>query len=167
MSKRIHFPTLAFALSVTQSPHHRYSRRCIHTTLNSPPSFTTQRRPRCSLHSPSLPSATEIHSVKNARIKDTRTLLQRKHRERRNLILLEGQRLITDAIQANVYPEQIYYTPEAITRNESIARIRDEAVRHGALQFIVNDSVMQSLTDTITPQVSQVITSYSTACTTI
>lgn len=95
----------------------------------------------------------DIQSPKNPRVKEAKSLLQRRQREKRNLILLEGQRLISDAIGAGVHPQQLFMTREACQRNEAIADIRRAAADKRALQFFVTDPIMQSITDTVTPQV--------------
>lgn len=106
-------------------------------------------RPQCTC----VGEPTDIQSPKNPRVKEAKTLLQRRQREKRNLILLEGQRLISDAISAGVYPQQLFMTREAYKRNEAIADIRRAATDKRALQFFVTDPIMQSITDTVTPQV--------------
>lgn len=106
-------------------------------------------RPRCTC----VGEPTDIQSPKNPRVKEARSLLQRRQREKRNLILLEGQRLIYDAISAGLHPQQLFMTREACERNEAIADIRRAAADKRTLQFFVTDPIMQSITDTVTPQV--------------
>lgn len=106
-------------------------------------------RPRCSMSSLQV----DIQSVNNTRVKDARGLLQRRHRDKRNLILLEGQRLISDALQTAIQPVELFYTREALERSEKIAALRHAAIQAGASSFLVSEAVIRSLSDTVTPQV--------------
>lgn len=95
----------------------------------------------------------QIQSVKNSRVKEARALLQKRHRDKRALIILEGQRLIADALQAAVQPVELYYTQSAIERNISISSLRDSAIKAGSACFLTSDAVIRSLSDTVNPQV--------------
>lgn len=100
--------------------------------------------------------ATEIVSVKNRRIKEARGLLMRRHREQSNKILLEGQRLISDAVEAGISPHEVYYTNEIAARNDRVHELLEKVSQSGAETFVVSDGVIRALSDTVTPQVRQV-----------
>lgn len=100
-----------------------------------------------------MSTAVEIQSMKNPRIKDVRTLLQRRQRDKQNRILLEGQRLIADALQAGIQPLELFCTPEALERSDKVVSLREAVGETGAANFIVSDAVIRSLSDTVTPQV--------------
>ena len=96
---------------------------------------------------------TIIQSVKNQRVKDARALLKRRQRDKENRILLEGRRLISDALDAGVTPHEIFYTEDATLRIEQLHVLRDKWIRDGAHESLVSDEVIRSFSDTVTPQV--------------
>lgn len=96
---------------------------------------------------------TVIQSVKNQRVKDARALLRRRQREKENRILLEGRRLIMDALEAGVRAHELFFTPEALERTEETERLRKGMVERGARDFLVSDQVIRSFSDTVNPQV--------------
>lgn len=98
--------------------------------------------------------ATEIVSVKNRRVKEARALLTRRHRDKSDKILLEGQRLVSDAVEAGISPLEVFYTSEIVARNDRAHKLLDDISRLGAEKFVVSDEVIRALSDTVTPQVS-------------
>lgn len=101
----------------------------------------------------------DIQSLKNPRVKDARALLRRRQREKEGKILLEGQRLISDALCAGAVPLEFFCTREALERSDAIQRLRNEIVDCGAEDFLVSDSVIRSFSDTTTPQVRRPLSS--------
>lgn len=94
----------------------------------------------------------EIHSVKNQRVKDARALLKRRQRDKESRILLEGQRLISDALEAGVNPLDFFYTEQALQNSEMNSKIRSAMLKSGSTEALVSDAVMRSFTDTVSPQ---------------
>lgn len=84
-----------------------------------------------------------ITSLTNPRVKAARALHRRRVRERENKILLEGVRLVHDALAAGVPFETVFYTPE------QEAHIPEDLRPHA---WVVSETVMQALSDTVTPQ---------------
>lgn len=123
--------------------------------LKVPKALVHSKRPRC--NTKTVSEQIEIQSVKNPRVKEARALLQRQHRDKRALILLEGQRLIADALHAAVKPIELYYTHDAIERNNNIALLRESAAKAGSACFLTSEAVIRSLSDTVNPQVSRTI----------
>lgn len=92
-----------------------------------------------------------ISSTKNARVRDARQLQQRRHRERRGEILLEGVRLVRDAASHGAELRTVYFSTTAL---ECDNRLQD---LQGMLpldveQFRVSDAVLGALSDTVAPQ---------------
>lgn len=98
---------------------------------------------------------TEIVSVKNRRVKEARGLLMRRHREQSNKILLEGQRLISDAVEAGISPHEVFYSNEIAARSDRVQELLKKVSQSGAETFLVSDGVIRALSDTVTPQVRQ------------
>lgn len=94
-------------------------------------------RPHCSL---------TITSPQNPRIKATRQLQRRRTREKERQILLEGPRLINDALQSNTQPIEIFHTPQSA--HASLATAKSA----GARLTPVTEAVLRTLCDTVTPQ---------------
>lgn len=95
----------------------------------------------------------EIHSLKNPRVKDARALLRRRQREKEGRILLEGQRLIADALEAGVEPREFFCTRESLERSNVNCALKESILRKGAEGFLVSDNVIRSFSDTVNPQV--------------
>lgn len=95
----------------------------------------------------------EIQSHKNPRVKDARALLRRRHREKEGRLLLEGQRLIADALEAGVEPREFFCTRESLERSDVNRALRESVLKKGAESVLVSDSVIRSFSDTVNPQV--------------
>ena len=86
-----------------------------------------------------------ITSVKNETVKQLRRLLDRKARRETGLHLIEGERLVLDALNSGVVPDKIFI-------EEGKDRL-EEAVRDFGLPFInVSRNVISACCDTETPQ---------------
>lgn len=96
---------------------------------------------------------TEILSAKNARVKEAHRLLTRRQRDKTGKILLEGQRLIHDAVDAGVKPLEVYFTHEAVEKNVRVQELLDKLPFDMTKRFVVSDAVIRALSDTVTPQV--------------
>lgn len=89
-----------------------------------------------------------ITSLQNSRVKAVRALHRRRQREREGRVLLEGLRLIEDALAAGFTPELLFYTAEVPADPHAAALL--PAVGRAAEE--VSPEVMASLTETVTPQ---------------
>jgi len=93
-----------------------------------------------------------IVSESNAKVKLMRSLRLKKARDETQLLLLEGHRLILDALQhGRVAPELLLYTDRAL-QSPLGATLQDVMVRHRNCSHLVSDEVFQSLSDTVTSQ---------------
>lgn len=87
-----------------------------------------------------------ITSKQNARVKQVYTLqTQARTRRRSGLVVLEGLRLVSDAIHAGYTPEYLLYTPQ----QSEIQHFVDE---QPAPALAVDESVMRHVSDTRQPQ---------------
>ncbi|MCX6045435.1 MAG: RNA methyltransferase, partial [Chloroflexi bacterium] len=59
-----------------------------------------------------------ITSPTNARLKEARKLQNRRHRLQAGRLLLEGVRLINDAIQSGILPELVFFVPDSVQTNQ-------------------------------------------------
>jgi TrmH family RNA methyltransferase len=91
---------------------------------------------------------TMITSLTNPRIKAAKALQQRRQREREGLILVEGLRLVGDALAAGLAPQTLFYTADA-TKAERGAALIDAAGRQAEE---VSEAVLASIAETVTPQ---------------
>jgi len=91
-----------------------------------------------------------ISSIHNPKIKQVRSLLtRRKERQEAGAFVLEGIRLVEDAVQANWTPLLAVYSVPLAARGEQLL----ERMRHAGVQIEEAEaSVMRSLSDTETPQ---------------
>src|SRR5690606_12174974 len=88
-----------------------------------------------------------ITSPHNSRVKAARALQRRRRREREGRILIEGVRLIEDALAAGYPPETLFYTEDipADPRGAALVAAAPQAE-------MVSPEVMALLTETVTPQ---------------
>jgi len=108
-----------------------------------------------------------ITSPNNDRIKAARKLHSRQHRRRTGSFLIEGVRLIRDAVQSGYYPETVYYVRELDSagggqgepQSESQGEIETELQQLVALLQAkgvectpVSSPVLASMSQTVTPQ---------------
>ncbi|RMG86404.1 MAG: RNA methyltransferase, partial [Chloroflexi bacterium] len=89
-----------------------------------------------------------IHSLKNARVKLVHQLQTRPRarREERKLVL-EGVRLINDALDAKQRPHFVFYLPERTPKN-----LIERLDAQGVDVLAVTDEVMRHMSDTQQPQ---------------
>ena len=93
-------------------------------------------------------TVTPITSLQNPKVKAARALHRRRQREREGKILLEGVRLIADAVDAGYVPELLFYTESALENEQAAALV--ESLQEVA--WAVTDEIMAHLADTVTPQ---------------
>lgn len=93
-----------------------------------------------------------LTSVDNPRIKAARKLLNRRHRTATDRVLLEGVRLIQDALHSQVACEVAFYAPELMAANQAamalVHQLREQQVECQPC----SPPVLASLTETVTPQ---------------
>lgn len=92
-----------------------------------------------------------ITSPRNQQIKDALTLRRKRHRTQTGQMLIEGQRLIQDALQANTHFHTIFYTPQFAEKNAATSTLI-QTVEKNAQTVLCNERVLNSLADTQTPQ---------------
>jgi TrmH family RNA methyltransferase len=91
-----------------------------------------------------------ITSTSNPKIKFVRALqAKRIDRESENLFVVEGIRLVEEALQAAAKPDLVLYTPHPPPRVEAAVQ---ELARRGAQVDVVDRKVMAAASDTQTPQ---------------
>lgn len=95
----------------------------------------------------------EITSNRNERVKLVRAL-QSKPRSRRKerKIVLEGVRLLADAVSCGVLPEFIFYLPEQVAPGRPAHELFQQLQAAGVEYFAVPDTIMAEVSDTETPQ---------------
>jgi len=91
-----------------------------------------------------------ITSLQNEKIKWVRALqTQRRTRKESHAFIVEGFRLLEEAIKANILPQLFFHTEKLSPRgNQIIQTFKNK----GVLSSLVSDTVMTSISDTKTPQ---------------
>jgi TrmH family RNA methyltransferase len=92
---------------------------------------------------------THISSAANPRLKLAKSLQRRRIRRKQQLILLEGERLITDSMSAGFSPALFFFTPEAERHH---ARLLTLAAEAGAQLLRVEPELFAGISDTVNPQ---------------
>lgn len=93
-----------------------------------------------------------ITSVSNPRVKQLRSLLaNRKDRRRERLFVIEGVRLVEEAVRSNANLVSIIYDPEHLEASER-GRALLEQVRERRAAYVATPEVIAAASDTVTPQ---------------
>ncbi|AEF94063.1 tRNA/rRNA methyltransferase (SpoU) [Desulfotomaculum nigrificans CO-1-SRB] len=92
-----------------------------------------------------------ITAAQNPKIKYIRRLAQRNFREKERKLVVEGVRLVEEALQSGWRTESFVYTYEAV-QNERGSRLLELAQRKCAQTYQVTAHIMSQLSDTETPQ---------------
>jgi len=93
-----------------------------------------------------------ITSVSNARVKEARSLQRKRRRHAAGRILIEGVRLVRDALSGGLTPESVFYVSEqAESGLQAAALLRDLEAAHVEC-VAVSAAVFASLAETLTPQ---------------
>lgn len=92
-----------------------------------------------------------ITSAQNPKIKYIRRLSQRNFRQKERKFLVEGVRLVKEALHSPWRTECFVYTPQVIQSRRG-AGLLEVAMSKGVEVFQVPDSIMAELADTETPQ---------------
>lgn len=93
-----------------------------------------------------------ITSTSNPRIKEARKLARRRYRHEQGQLLLEGVRLVRDALQAGCVPTVGFYVPEAVDQNPAAQVLVAELVQRRVEMLACTPVVFAALSDTVTPQ---------------
>jgi TrmH family RNA methyltransferase len=93
-----------------------------------------------------------ITSLSNDRVKQVRALQARRQaRQKANRFVIEGVRLVQEAVRASAPLEEVYYTEPYAAGAEGTALL-DALSRTGASLVAVDEPVMQAMSDTQSPQ---------------
>ena len=93
-----------------------------------------------------------ITSAKNQRIKDAQKLSRKRHREQTQTLLLEGLRLVRDAVESGVRPQTIFYAPTQLANAPDTADFLERLDKAGIECMPCSEAVFAALANTITPQ---------------
>ncbi len=93
-----------------------------------------------------------ITSLSNERIMAARKLQRRQQRRRTGMFLIEGPRLVSDAVQSGIEPEQLFYAPELIAQNGDASRLVKQLEAMGVNCLAVTGHVFESIAETEAPQ---------------
>lgn len=92
-----------------------------------------------------------ITSTTNPRIKEARKLQRRRQRYRAGQLLVEGVRLVQDAVDAGIRPVELFYATELLT-SAAGRNLVDQLVQAGVEHNACSPAVFAGLTETVTPQ---------------
>jgi RNA 2'-O ribose methyltransferase substrate binding len=97
-----------------------------------------------------------VRSLQNPRVKTARALLKRRARSKDSRMLVEGHRLVLDAVAAGLRPELLFYTAAALERGEQGRRLQNviEALTGQVVDvpILVTPEVIEYISDTVSPQ---------------
>src|SRR4051794_11174463 len=93
-----------------------------------------------------------ITSATNPRLKEARKLQNRRQRQQVGRLLLEGVRLINDAVQSGMLPELVFFVPETIQSNQPALRLLDQLQTAGIECLGCAAALFATLSETVTPQ---------------
>ncbi len=99
---------------------------------------------------PQLNSA--ITSTSNPRVKEARKLQERRHRQASGRLLLEGVRLVGDALQSGAVAEQVFYVAESLQAHPVGQQLLAQLQAAGVECLACTPAVFASLAETVTPQ---------------
>jgi len=93
-----------------------------------------------------------ITSVTNDKIKFARSLARRKERVAARQCLIEGTRLVEEAVRAGVIPALVLYERSALNRDARLRQLIAALEKRAPAVYEVTAPVMRALADTETPQ---------------
>lgn len=93
-----------------------------------------------------------ITSIDNPRIKETRKLQRRRHRHQQQALLLEGVRLVRDALQSGAQIRELYFVSDLVADNVDAQRLLTTVAAAKIDCLACSAAVLATLTETITPQ---------------
>ncbi len=89
-----------------------------------------------------------IESEQNPKVKLARALRRRRERARAGLVVVEGVRLVTDALAAAPAPELLFFTRAALAQPAVAALVE----RWQSAAWEVSEAVMGTIAETVSPQ---------------
>ena len=90
-----------------------------------------------------------ITSLANDKVKYLRALAERKHRTQEGRFVIEGARLLDDALAADVAPDWVFCAEQLSSRaQETLSRLK----KRGVDWFVVSDAVLKACSATESPQ---------------
>lgn len=92
-----------------------------------------------------------ITSPTNPKIKYVRALARRKTRQREGQFVIEGVRLIEEALRAGIIPALVFFTSDLKGTARGQALLADME-KHGVAPLLVSNALMKAMSDTQTPQ---------------
>jgi len=93
-----------------------------------------------------------ITSIDNLRIKEARKLQRRRHREQMNAFLLEGVRLVSDALQSKASFREVYFVAELVAGHTNAQALLTQLDAAQIECVACSAAVLATLTETVTPQ---------------
>ncbi|CDF40918.1 unnamed protein product [Chondrus crispus] len=126
--------------------------RCAHPLLQPAFALPPRHLPHPTRALRTSRASLELTSARNPHLKLARSLLRRRHRDKNNLILLEGQRLIEDALSASFAPHQLFYSDKLLRRSAAMGALLADVRRSGCAPMLVAEPIMRSLCNTVSPQ---------------
>ncbi len=93
-----------------------------------------------------------ITSPTNPRLKEARKLQNRRQRQQAGRLLLEGVRLINDAVQSGSLPDLVFFVPETVQTNQPALRLLDQLQTSGVECLACVATLFATLSETVTPQ---------------
>jgi TrmH family RNA methyltransferase len=92
-----------------------------------------------------------ITSTANDRVKYARSLRRRRQRGREGKFLIEGVRLLEEAMRAGCFPALLFFDAERV-ESERAQPLLDRLQGRGVPCLAVSDAVLDSLSETVSPQ---------------
>ena len=93
-----------------------------------------------------------ITSPKNSRIKEAQKLHRRRYRYKNSRFVLEGARLIEDALLTGARPEVLFFASDAHTSNAKVKAIVEQTMALGVECIECSTAAFAALAETTTPQ---------------
>lgn len=93
-----------------------------------------------------------ITSTKNPRVKAAQRLHRKRHRQQTGTILLEGVRLLQDALATGARPQTVFYAPELVETNPGALTLLQILDDQGIELVACTSLVFSAFTETVTPQ---------------
>lgn len=99
-----------------------------------------------------LPFPLMITSIDNVRIKAARKLQRRRQRHQMDAFLLEGLRLVGDALQSQAPLREVYFVPDLVGSNPALHLLLTQLNAAKVECIACSAQVLATLTETLTPQ---------------
>ncbi len=93
----------------------------------------------------------QISSPENSKVKELRSLYRRQVRYRERLFLVEGVRLLQEALAAGYPPRLVLYVPERLAETPRGQALLEQLAASGTA-MTTTPAILDSVADTVTPQ---------------